>query len=277
MISHRSGFTLIEVLISIAILSVISLMVGQSVQQAVKTKDKIQTQVQDISQLRDAMRIIEADVNLAFHYRDIEKEITTYLNKNSNSSNQTIDPMTGQMITTPIQNTNDENQTNPDQAKRINPVTQFIGLAEQLDFTTLNSGKILSTQVQADFIEVGYVIKECRSINNKKTNGKCLFRRTSPYADEDVQKGGKEILLLENVTEFKLKYIGNGKQDWVDTWRTDNAGDGVTKNNFPVAVEVSLATEITNKTSKKYSMYGVFPIHFPNNAEKNAGAQASGN
>lgn len=266
---NKSGFTLIEVLISIAILGVISIMVGQSVQQAVRTKDKIQSQVSEVSQLRDALRIIESDVNLAFHYRDVEKEIKALIKKSSQPSlqqnfNQATNPMdaTGEV-------TDDSQGFQSGQlAKRMDPATHFIGLENEMNFVTLNNGRLSKTLQQADFVEVGYTLKECKSLKGSE-GGKCLYRRTSVFVDEDVLKGGTEVMLLENVSEFSLRYIGTGKQDWNNTWRTDNAGDGVTKNNFPWAVEVTLATEIKNKdkAKKKYSMNAVFPIHNPNNSE----------
>lgn len=266
---NKSGFTLIEVLISIAILGVISIMVGQSVQQAVRTKDKIQSQVSDVSQLRDALRIIEADVNLAFHYRDVEKEIKALIKKNNTTpAQQASQQLNYNNPADPNLDPEEALNANPgDLAKRIDPATHFIGLENEMNFVTLNNGRLSKTIQQADFVEVGYSLKECKNLKGGSSSGKCLYRRNSSYVDEDVLKGGTEVMLLENVTEFSLRYIGTGKQDWNNTWRTDNAGDGVTKNNFPWAVEVTLATEIKDKGKKKYSMNAVFPIHNPNNAE----------
>ncbi|MNL43734.1 Pseudopilin GspJ [compost metagenome] len=96
-----------------------------------------------------------------------------------------------------------------------------------------------------------------------------MWRRSSPYVDLDVTKGGDEVVLLENLTEFKLRYIGKGKQDWVNEWKTDQSGDGATKGRFPTAVEVSVKIEKDDgKGKKKYSMQLIIPIHFPNNPEE---------
>ena len=80
------------------------------------------------------------------------------------------------------------------------------------------------------------------------------------------------MVLLENISEFKLRYIGKEKEDWVSTWQTDEGGDTATKGKFPTAVEISMTIKReTGKKKKEYSMQVVSQIRFPNNEEaKNA-------
>ncbi|NJL25449.1 MAG: type II secretion system protein [Calothrix sp. SM1_5_4] len=66
-----SGFTLIEVVIAMMILTFLSLFTMQAVQNAIKTKAKVQKEIDKTSTLRDALRIMERDINMAFNYRDI--------------------------------------------------------------------------------------------------------------------------------------------------------------------------------------------------------------
>jgi hypothetical protein len=131
---------------------------------------------------------------------------------------------------------------------------------------------------QADFIEVGYSLKSCKSLTGEQASSQCLWRRTTSWVDEDVTKGGDEVVLLENISEFKLRYIGKGKDDWVGDWRTDNGGDAATKGHFPTAVEISMTAQRKDpKTGKdrKYSMQIVAQIRFPNNEETNANSNAN--
>ena len=72
---NSRGFTLIEVMIVLVIMATLSILSSQSIQQAIKNKIKLQTQVEDMSQVRDALKVIERDVNLAFHYTDLETEL----------------------------------------------------------------------------------------------------------------------------------------------------------------------------------------------------------
>lgn len=96
------------------------------------------------------------------------------------------------------------------------------------------------------------------------------MRRSGNTAEGDITKGGSSTVLLENVAEFSLRYIGKGKQDWVSDWNT-KTGDGATKGNFPDAVEINvLFKKGKDKKLKKISMQIVAPIHNPNNPEQKA-------
>lgn len=264
--SQQKGFTLIEVLITIGILGMMTILATQSIQQAIKSKVKIQGQIDDVSRMRDALRLIEADINEAFHYRDVEKELMDLVNKKTpaNPAAPGVAPNIPAVFTP------------PPEAPRVDPTTQFVGSSDALNFVTMNNARMVRNMKQADFIEVGYSLKSCKGLNVEQTSSECLWRRSTSWVDEDVTKGGDEVVLLENVSEFKLRYIGKGKDDWVGDWRSDQGGDAVTKNHFPTAVEVSLTVERKDPKSgknKKYSMQIVAQVRFPNNEEaKNANA-----
>lgn len=288
LVTNRMGFTLIEVLISVAILSTLGLLAAQTIRQAINQKKIIQEQVNETARLRDALKIFERDVNLAYHHRDWEKEIIEAAKKKSKKSNSPTSPTGNPSMPQfdangfPISGSSEiDTPLQPGELARQDPSTQFIGKENEIHFVTMNTGRIVKDQAQADFVEVGYALKDCRSLDGK-TESKCLYRRTSPWVDKDVTKGGDEILLLENLTEFNLRYMGKGKQDWVKDWRSDGGGDGATKGNFPWSVEVSVTsqkkeTKNSKDTPKKYSMQLVVPIHFPNNKEDFPGDDSSNN
>lgn len=261
----QQGFTLIEVMITVAILGTMTILATQSIQQAIRSKTKIQDQIDDVSRMRDALRLVDADINQAFHYRDVEKEIGDLINKKAQVPGAPPPP--------PIPAA----PPDPNQAQRSDPVTHFMGTDATLDFVTMNNARMIRNMKQADFMEVGYALKSCKSLSGEQGSSQCLWRRTTSWVDDDVTKGGDEVVLLENITEFKLRYIGKGKDDWVNDWKTDGAGDAVTKGNFPTAVEISMTIERGSGTKKKkYSAQIVSQIRFPNNDEaKNANSSGS--
>lgn len=265
---NSRGFTLIELMITMAILATLTMLTAQSISQAIKAKVKLQDQIDDVSRMRDAIRLMERDINLAYHYRDLEKEMEQILKKRNTPTNTS-----GQAIPPP------QEITNPAGAREVprrDPATHFVGNGESFNTVTMNNARTVRNLPQADFIEVGYSLRDCKSLREDKGTSKCLWRRSTPYVDLDVTKGGDEVVLLENVSEFKLRYIGKGKQDWGTDWRTDAQGDGATKGKFPQAVEISLTVEkkVKGKT-KKYSMQVIAPIHFVNNPEEAANAQGT--
>ncbi|MEK6627579.1 MAG: type II secretion system protein GspJ [Bdellovibrionota bacterium] len=259
-----SGFTLLEVILAITILSTLTILSTQAISRALKARTKIQAEVDDVSALRDAMRMLKADVNMAYHHRDFEKEILDQATKSK----------------APIAGAPQPPPPPPREAKRSDPSTHFMGTDNELNFVTMNAARTISNITQADFIEVGYSLKSCSNLTTKQAS-QCLYRRTEYLLDEDVKTGGNEIVMLENVTEFKLRYIGETKQDWVSTWNsTSSSADAGTKNYFPDSVEISLSIEREiEKKPKTYSMQFVVPIHFPNNPEKpasNSGSSSGG-
>ncbi len=272
---NNRGFTMIELMITITILATLTLLTAQAIQQAIQTKVKLQGQIDDVSRMRDTVRLIERDINLAYHYRDVEKELNDLVKKRNTPTAAGGGTGTGGGGFVPpgggITSDAQEELVNQERREvpRRDPVTHFVGNGESVNFPTMNNARTVRNSRQADFVEVGYTLRECKSLREGNASSKCLWRRSSPHVDLDITKGGDEVALLENVSEFKLRYMGKGKQDWVSDWRTDAQGDGVTKNKFPQAVEISITVEKTERgKAKKYSMQIVAPIHFPNNAEE---------
>ncbi|MCC7405612.1 MAG: prepilin-type N-terminal cleavage/methylation domain-containing protein [Bdellovibrionales bacterium] len=283
-VRNESGLTLLEVVIATAILAVLSVYTAESVQNAVRSKVKVEKEVDRVTGVRDALRIMERDINLAFHYRDInvdlynlaEKERLERLKKGPDKSNEKKEEeMTEEekkKAEEAKRKAEEERAKNGDQpAKEFKPkqqkiFTHFLGNEDSLHFTTLNNSRIRNDDKSSDQGEVGYFLKDCRSRFNKKAKSQCLWRRLDPIIDDDVEKGGTETVLLEHVERFELRYLGPGKEeDWVKQWKTDK-GDESQNSKFPYAVEITL--EYHNKdveSEKAVAMTLVAAVRFPNN------------
>lgn len=266
------GMTLLEVMIALSIMATLMAFSSTSIQQALASKLKIQTQLDDMSRVRDALRIIERDVNLAFHYQDLETEFRDSMKKSFNQQPgapgqppQTTPTNPGQPGQPPVQYRDDKEAER--KLNRVKPETDFVGSEDKMYFPTLNAARVSETSLQADSIKVGYFLEECaRPGKNKETvRSKCLFRRQSNVVDGDPLKGGEPVVLLENIAEFKLRYKGPGKQDWITDWKS-NGGEGAARGKFPSLVEITLTTEKgTQLKPKRISMQIVVPVRFPNN------------
>lgn len=272
----KKGFTLVEVLITLAILSTLTLLTAQSIQQAIKAKLKIQDQMDDVTRMRDALKLMERDINLAYHYNDIETEMNKLIEKYKKPQSTAPAGGPGTPLNPPVAPSFFGSTVDPDKAERQDPTTHFMGENEKLNFVTLNNSRAVKNSRQAEFSEVGYEWKDCKSLSAEGGSSKCLWRRSSPFVDLDVETGGQEVVLIENLSELKFRYIGKGKQDWVNEWRSGKGADGTTKDRFPDAVEISmtLKKEVKGK-NKEYSMQIVVPLHFPNNLEKSTSSDAT--
>lgn len=275
---NRRGFTLIETIITLVIMSVLTIMAARTIQQAFRAKAKIEDQIDQVSQVKDTLRMFERDLNLAYHYQDLQKDLAEELQKAQKQAKASGTP-TPSVTPTPAydQFGNISAQGgNPflKSENREDPTTHFVAKENEIHFVTMNSIRLLKDSPQADFGEVSYYVESCKNRADKQFSaGNCLFRRFSPIVDKDVTKGGLPTQLLTDVTEFKMKYYSKTQKDWRDDWNSKNDGDVQTKGRYPEAVEVNLTTEPpvknpnANKKKKKISIQMVIPIHFPNNKE----------
>jgi prepilin-type N-terminal cleavage/methylation domain-containing protein len=269
------GFTLIETIITLMIMAVLTTMAARTIQQAFRAKAKIQDQIDLVGQVKDALRFMEHDVNLAYHYLDLQVEEAEELKKAQArakaSATPTANPIPTSTPTSPAQNPN-----------RVDPTTHFIGKEDAMHFVTMNSVRFVKDSPQADFGEVSYFLDSCKYRSDKRfEDGKCLFRRFSPIVDKDPTKGGSITQLLPDVTEFTLKFYSRVQKDWRSDWNSkEDGGDANTKGRYPEAVEVNLTVEPPmkdpkkEKKKKKISLQMLMPIHFPNNKEPSSNANS---
>ncbi|MEE6249161.1 MAG: type II secretion system protein GspJ [Bdellovibrionota bacterium] len=292
----QKAFTLIELMVSLAILAAISLATSRSLRSTAQLKNSLQGRIDRQATFRSAIRLIKRDIHLAFNHHDLtidilkdiksrEKELLSANNNNNNNTNNNNNNSTGTNPQDPStdpsssgnQNNNssnnsaNSNQSNvslfnlEDYEKEIKDPTSFIGEKDELHFTNTNNIRISPDDLSSSQQEVGYFIKNCRNRLNPELSYNCLWRRTNKSIDDDVTQGGNEFVVLENVTVFKLRYFGEGKEDWQENWYSTNRGDDSTKDKFPDAVEVSIAFKQNDKLAEAVF---VAKVAFPNNPEK---------
>jgi prepilin-type N-terminal cleavage/methylation domain-containing protein len=283
--SKFNGFTLIETVVTLAIMATLTVMTARTIQQAVKSKAKIQEQIDNVTQVRDSLKLIERDLQLAFHAYDLEKETALLLMKEKkNKTNNPVpratpdpDQMEFPDAEEVIGTDQGQPQKNPylNEENRMPPTTNFVGKDSEMNFVTTNTVRFTKNSPQSDIGEVGYFVDSCKIKTDKERfeSGKCLFRRFSPLPDKDVTRGGRKMQLLENVEKFELKYYSAKKKDWVTEWSSEPKGDDATKYRYPEAVEITLSIKIPPKPEDKNGKprtienQTVAPIHFPNNPE----------
>ena len=288
--TRAAGFTLLEMIIAITIMAVLITFSNKSVQNALRAKVKIQEKIDDFSGVRDSLKVLSADLALTYHYRDIELEFKNAVQTASKAQTTIPPPKTGQTQQQVQQSQQQQNQATqqlqavlqqwlaPD-PYRVNSVTNFLGTDNEIHFITMHSARLREDSAQADFVKVAYFLADCRKPGENNSASKCLARTETPLVEGDIKKNGTQTLLLEDVKEFKLKYVGPGKTDWVSEWdtRSTDAGTG-SSSLFPEAVDISLSIERgSGDKLKKVAMHVIAPLHFPNNVPQNTGASQINN
>jgi prepilin-type N-terminal cleavage/methylation domain-containing protein len=278
------GFTLIEVVVAIAILAVLSMYSAQAIHRAVHAKVKIEKDIDRVSVVREAMKVMERDINLAFNYRDINVDLYNAVGAARQQAQQTkTTPQAGvnNPSVTPAQaaQTGQQAPLAPFVPKKQILLTQFMGSEKDLYFTTVSNIRTQADVQESDQSAVGYFLKDCSNWINKSLHSNCLIRRVNPILTDDVTTGGVETPLLENVTRFELRYLGPGKEkEWIKDWYSDGkGGEDWMKGKFPYAVEITIETRNKNiENDKPTAMTWVAALRFPNNPEPSASPPVPG-
>ncbi len=258
------GFTLIEVMISMFIMAMLTVLVSASIRTAVQNKKKLEERIHSETILFDTLRVLKLDIEQAFHYQDVFWEIENLAlqqlerekqqQNNTGSSPNLNQPAFG-ALNAPTQ-----------QSQPPVQLTHFLGEKNSMHFTSLNHFRTRYNAPESDQMEVGYFLDSCDRRNGEGTT-KCLWRRTSPQIDNEVDKGGAKVVVAEDVQKFNLRYRSiREDDDWVDQWRSDNKGRSDHRNKFPSFVEVEIEIDNKNdKKSRKVSQKIMVQVAFPNN------------
>lgn len=287
------GFTLLELLIALTLMAFVSFFTAQTMKSTMNSSKKIQKDIDVLSELKSAVNLFKADVSRAYNSRDLyiaiyneaqrehirrwqeakNKPTTTQPNQpadpndptNPNPNPQPTQPQT------PQDQLNAQAQTTPPEYKpRVERVlTYFIGEKNRINFASINGNSIRKGSNTSELVEVGYELKKCKRRGRDQKDTECLWRRLSYYLDGEILEGGQESVLIEDVTEFELKYLrkkDTEEIEWRDNWPKDGPE---TENQLPLAVElkiqVSKPLDKEGENVKKVRTVAYIPIDFVNN------------
>jgi type II secretion system protein J len=189
-----SGFTLLEVIVTFAILAGVMAMMGGVLVATTNAHKIIQSNVDQPRTALLLLRQIQSDLSMAILPNPDEQQFLGDDFRVASANGNRID-----FITTAFAfDVGEEENADVDEDYR--------GDAEQIP-------------VPSSVNEVGYLAKEHKEIDGLMI----LYRREDTFIDDLPLKGGNLIPLSDRVTEFKLEYY-NG-HDWLPTW--DNTQDEI--------------------------------------------------
>lgn len=240
-----------------ALMGAIAVIASVAIKGGLQTKKKLDARLRVESMVFDALRLMSTDIERAFHYQHALYEI--------DRASLAAQPQPGG----PNGNPNDLNtgvQGLPPPPERL---TNMIGKDTSIHFTSLNHYRTTANAQESNQVEVGYYIENCKSRATGKES-RCLWRRSSTIIDNDVTRGGDATPLVENISEFKLEYLGEAVTDkeWKREWVTDRNGSMNTLNMFPAMVKIFLAYEDKdNKEFNKFQQTIIASIRSTNNVD----------
>jgi general secretion pathway protein J len=211
-IRNDEGFTLIEVLLSMAILVVLMSVVygsfstaGRNVEQAEAARD-------------------ETDLSRTLLAKLTDDLTNAYFNPNMNA----IDPNTNATVNLTIfYGKKEETEAGADKVRR-----------DSLTLTTLTNWRKPDSK-ETELLEVGYFFKE-----KPDGSGYLLYRREKRElsADEPPLEGGVEYEITDHVEGLQLRYYNGITSTWLDGWDT-RPGNPLGTSGLPRIVELTLTLD----------------------------------
>lgn len=201
----RTGMTLIEVMIAVAILAAVMGLGWGSYATAVNHQQRMQEINERLHGVEQAVNRIVRDMSTAF--------ITTH--------------------------GDDESQS------EVRYKTGFLGDESRVDFTSMGYVRMFRNEKVGDQSEISYYVKDMRNEDGELVD--YLVRREQAPINDDFEKGGTILPLLEGVLSFKLEYWDDTKADvsvgsdgWVESWDTEHSDY---KGRLPSRVKIEITIE----------------------------------
>ena len=129
--------------------------------------------------------------------------------------------------------------------------THFLGEKDALHFTSVNHLRRYKDAQESNLMEVGYYLQNCRSLLKEEERSNCLWRRSTPFLDEETDEGGSAAVLLENVQSLDLQYYDLETEEWLTRWLTNEDGSQSTRGKFPEAVKITIEVKQGEESKSK--------------------------
>jgi general secretion pathway protein J len=178
---RRRGMTMIEIMVAMAILSIIATLLYSGFIQTSHNKQRIEDQLERSHEITSGIERMAEELSMAY--------VSWQTNKpNPLSANHPV-------------------------------MTAFIakeqGSGSRIDFSAFSHRRLYRNAHESDQNEVSYFLT-----HEKKSGQQVLARREQRRIDDDPEKGGQSQILIQNVRTFKLSFLDPLTTMWVQTWDT---------------------------------------------------------
>jgi prepilin-type N-terminal cleavage/methylation domain-containing protein len=194
--NSKAGFTLLEVLVSVAIMALIMLLVWSTQSQSLNSKERIEKRDLLYQYGRVALEKIANDISMAF----LTKKPGT---PSVPAEGVAAPPIVAELVTVP------------------RPITFFIGEDEgdrdRLRLTSMSHLRLISGGKESDQAKIMYEVESSAEEQGVMN----LMRTETPWLDAETEVKGIALVLAENVRDFDLEYYDDRKEEWDKLWNTE--------------------------------------------------------
>jgi len=174
------GFTLMEVMIAVAITAFLGGMIAVAFNTGTKAKEVVEGDAERYRMLRAAMDRMAREIGSA--YVSDRYDSKRYRDQNDRPTN-------------------------------------FIGERDRLLFTSLAHERLYTDAKESDQMVVEYQVKSSQARESRGRND-LMRRENPVVHDEKMDRGGTEEVLYEGAKRVEFRYWDPDRKDWVDTWDT---------------------------------------------------------
>jgi|GEM_PF-1856313 len=206
----RAGFTLIEVLLAMAIMAAITGVMWVSIGAMFETRDYMDERFERYQIMRVAMNRIAREI------------ATAYIAGPANGG-EPLPGKEGEAL---------REQIESGQMRQLSEPVQFamIGREDSLNFTSLGHIRTLAGEPTSEHAEIGYYIQRRRDDQGDWHDA--LMRREDTTLDDDITKGGQIYMMIPNIKKIEFEYWDTGpvkvgtmeemvkEGRWIRTWDT---------------------------------------------------------
>lgn len=208
--SAERGFTLIEVLMAVAILAITAVLILGSMQGSVRMQDSSRKISEANLAAVTTLRRMVSELNMAFYVSSVSEDVA-------------------------------EN-------REIRYRTIFDGKREEITFTTMAYQQRFSDEAGGDQAAITYRIERRR--DRKGRNRSVLIRREEAPIDERPERGGRITEVLENVKRIRFEYWDPDREisddAWVNQWDVKRQQDEQLPSRVRIHLEVEHPTKPRN-------------------------------
>ena len=232
--NSHSGFTVLEILISMALLVIISLAIFQATNETYKLRDVISNEGEFHNSIRLSMGILQRDIELLYSPVII---LPNPVPSGSPAPGATDPNLQAQTLSGDAGRVTDFWGAQVDKSG-LRPA-RFLGTDKKMTFVSVSHIRTYKDSAESEFAKVTYEITSDKD-KSYGDNNKLLLKTESPNVfdlEDDKDRFKRSYPLLHGIKSVTFKYFDRNKKDGLSSWDTESVDH---KDTFPDFVEVTL-------------------------------------